>query len=137
MIIIGEVVNATRKRISRAIQSRDSATIKRQIRDQDGAGAHYIDLNAGTGGNTDREIEDMRWLIDIALETTEKHLSLDSANPLVIRKSAEYLSDRRPWLINSVKNERHILDELLPLDAIYTMARHVTSALLRAADSAQ
>lgn len=120
MIIIGEKINATRKRIAEAILSRDREAIKEQIENQDNAGAHYIDLNAGTGsGDEQQEIDDMCWLIDIALETTEKALSIDSANPKIIQKAVDYLHNRRPWLINSVKNEKHILEQLLPLAAQY------------------
>ncbi|MFW6129214.1 MAG: dihydropteroate synthase [Candidatus Aminicenantaceae bacterium] len=118
MIIIGEKINATRKSIAKAIHSHDKEAIKTQIEKQDKAGAHYIDLNAGTGtGDKDKEISDMKWLIDIAFETTEKSLSIDSDNPDIIEKAAEYINKKRPWIINSVKNDDHILDSLLPLAA--------------------
>jgi 5-methyltetrahydrofolate--homocysteine methyltransferase len=118
MIIIGEKINATRKSIKQAILDRDAGAIQAQIDAQDAAGAGYIDLNAGTGaGGEAKEIEDICWLIDLALQHTEKRLSLDSANPVVIRKAAEYLDNRRPWMINSVKQDDHILQELLPLAA--------------------
>ena len=64
-----------------------------------------------------KEIEDMCWLIDIALETSDKKLSIDSANPLIIQKAVEHLNNRRAWLLNSVKNDKHILEEILPLTA--------------------
>ena len=118
MIVIGERINATRKTISRAIQSRNRAVIEAQIEHQDRAGADYIDLNAGMGtGDTRHEVEAMCWLIDIALETTEKQLSIDSANPLIIQKAAEHLDHRRPWLLNSVKKEKHLLEAMLPIAA--------------------
>lgn len=118
MIIIGEKINATRKSIARAILSEDSAFIKQQIENQDKAGAHYIDLNAGTGsGDEKQEIEDMYWLINLALETTEKKLSIDSANPVIVQKAVEHLDGRRPFLINSAKYDAEVLDVLLPLTA--------------------
>ena len=118
MIIIGEKINATRKSIAKAIISKNSSTIKQQIEDQDISGAHYIDLNAGTGvGDEKRETEDMCWLIDLALETTEKNLSIDSPNPQIIQKAAKHLAGRRPFLINSVKNDKKTLDILLPIAA--------------------
>ena len=118
MIIIGEKINATRKSIAKAIISKDSSLIKQQIEDQDKAGAHYIDLNAGTGaGDEKQEIDDMIWLIGLALETTEKKLSIDSANPKIVKKAVEYLDGRRPFLINSAKYDDEVLDILLPLTA--------------------
>lgn len=116
MIVIGEKINATRKGIARAILAHDRAAIVCQVERQDKAGAHFIDLNVGTGsGDTNRETGDMRWLIDIVLETTEKSLSIDSPNPQVIRDAAEHLAGRRSWMINSIKNEETILAALLPL----------------------
>jgi len=118
MIIIGERINATRKSIAEAIHTHNTATIKKQIESQDQKGAHYIDLNAGTGtADENQENKDMCWLIDLALETTSKKISIDSANPLVIQKAAEYLDNRRPFLINSVKHDQNILDSLFPLAA--------------------
>ncbi|NIM11634.1 MAG: dihydropteroate synthase [Candidatus Aminicenantes bacterium] len=118
MIIIGEKINASRKSIAKAILSHERTAIQQQIEKQDKAGAHFIDLNAGTGaGDEKQEIEDMCWLIDIALETTQKKLSIDSANPVIIRKAAEHIDNRRPWLINSVKNDDRILGEILPIAA--------------------
>jgi 5-methyltetrahydrofolate--homocysteine methyltransferase len=120
MIVIGEKINATRKSVAKAIRSHDRAAIQQQIEKQDRAGAHFIDLNAGTGsGDENQEIQDMCWLIDIALETTEKKLSIDSANPLIIRKAAEHINNRRPWLINSVKNDDSVLEEILPVAAAH------------------
>ena len=118
MIIIGERINATRKSIAEAIQTHNTATIKKQIESQDQKGAHYIDLNAGTGtADENQEIEDMCWLIDLALETTSKKISIDSANPVIIKKAVEHLDNRRSFLINSVKHDPHILDSLFLLAA--------------------
>lgn len=116
MIIIGEKINATRKSIAKAIINRNTEEIKRQIEEQDSAGAHYIDLNAGVGRNDDeKELEDMKWLIDTALECTDKKLSIDSSNIYVIKKAAGYITGKREWLLNSIKDDSHITDELLPV----------------------
>jgi 5-methyltetrahydrofolate corrinoid/iron sulfur protein methyltransferase len=118
LIIIGERINATRKSIREAITSRNKDIIAKEIRKQDEAGADYIDLNAGTGiGATEDEIEHMRWLVDIALEETEKKLAVDSADPVVLTHTATYLDTRRPWLLNSVKSDPGVLDTLLLLAA--------------------
>ncbi len=119
MIIIGEKINASRKSIIEAIHSRNSNVIKEQIKEQDKTGAHYIDLNAGTGGDVQKEIEDMFWLIDLALESTDKKICIDSANPLIIQKAFRYIDGCRPLMINSVKYEPHTLEELLPLAVEY------------------
>ena len=47
MIIIGEKINATRKSIAAALESRDAAHIIEVAREQADAGANYIDVNGG------------------------------------------------------------------------------------------
>jgi len=106
MIIIGERVNATRKRIRQAIESKDREAIAQEITRQDTAGAHYIDLNAGTGsGALQQEKDDLCWLIDIALECTDKSLVLDAASPEILKHAASHLDNRRPWMLNSINGE--------------------------------
>lgn len=118
MKVIGEKINATRKSIRNAIASKDRDTIAKQINDQVEASAHYIDLNAGNpDGDIASEADDMRWLIDIALEVTDKTLVLDSASADVIRAGADHLAGQRAWMLNSVKNESNVLESLLPIAA--------------------
>lgn len=106
MIIIGERVNATRKRIRTAIEQKDAAAIKDEIVIQDTAGADYLDLNAGTGsGDLQQEKDDLCWLIDLALECTDKKLVLDAASPQVLQHAAQHLDGRRPWMLNSITGE--------------------------------
>ncbi len=109
MIVIGERVNATRKRIRAALEQKDAKAIQEEIMMQDAAGAHYIDLNAGSGsGGLAQEKEDLCWLIDLALECTSKKLALDAASPQVLKYAAKHLDGRRPWMLNSITGE---LDE--------------------------
>jgi len=118
VIIIGEKVNASRKVIRQAIADRDQKIIERAILAQDAAGAHYIDLNAGTGtGDADQEAADLEWLVDVALSCTEKKLALDAADPRVLQRAAAHLAGRRPWLLNSISGEGAKLDALVPLAA--------------------
>ena len=116
MIIIGEKINATRKSIKKAVLSHDSEMIQKQICSQDEAGAHFIDLNAGTGeGDEAKELKDMLWLLDLALETTEKKLSIDSPNPKILQAAISHLNGRRAYLINSMKNDEKVQKALLPV----------------------
>ncbi len=118
MIIIAERVNASRPGIWKAIRDRDKETIVKEITNQDKAGAEYIDLNAGTGsGETSEEIDDLRWLIDCALECTEKKFSVDTADPEVLKAGVEHLDGRRPWMLNSIKAEDKLMEETLPFAA--------------------
>ena len=47
MIIVGELINASRKVIKAAIEAKDEKVIKQIAQAQFDAGANYIDVNAG------------------------------------------------------------------------------------------
>jgi len=116
MIVVGEMVNATRRHIGEAIKTRDHKVVEEEIRKQDLAGAHYLDLNASTGtGDLDKEIDDMKWLIDIALDSTGKSLAIDTADSKVMRHAAEHIGGRRSWLMNSIKGDAEAMESLLPI----------------------
>ena len=48
MLIVGEKINTSRKRIAEAVEKRDASFIGNVAQIQAQAGAHYIDVNAGT-----------------------------------------------------------------------------------------
>ncbi len=114
MIIIGELINATRKSIAQAIEKKDREYIKKIARSQIDGGAHYIDLNAGTGKGQAREISDMEWLVDIVNELGEIPICLDSSDPAVIINCLNRIksSDR---MINSINGENERIEKLLPV----------------------
>jgi 5-methyltetrahydrofolate--homocysteine methyltransferase len=63
MIIVGELINASRKAIQSSIESQDDKTIKQLARNQFDAGANYIDVNAGVF--VGKEPEYLKWLVEI------------------------------------------------------------------------
>jgi len=111
MIIIGEKINGTRKSIKEAIANRDKAFIQNLALRQVKAGAHYLDVNAGT--SPDREPEDMIWLINSVQEVTDVTLCLDSANPKAL--SAGIKAVNKKPMINSLSGEKNRVEQVLPL----------------------
>lgn len=111
MLIIAERINATRKSIKQAIADRDVEFIKKEVSNQTACGAHYIDLNAGTF--VGQEAECMKWLIDIAQETSELPLSIDSPDPAVIKEVLPMV--KKQPIINSITFEKERLEGILPL----------------------
>ena len=61
MIIIGELINASRKAIKVAIEAGDASAIQQVAKDQAAAGADYIDVNAGIF--VGKEPEYLTWLV--------------------------------------------------------------------------
>jgi len=45
MVIVGEKINTSRKRIEEAVRKQDAAFITKVAREQAEAGANYIDVN--------------------------------------------------------------------------------------------
>ena len=114
MILIGELINATRKRVARAIGKRDEGFIRELAQAQEKNGAAYIDLNAGTGKGRDREKEDIGWLMETVSGSVDAGLCIDSADPDVIRHCMS-LSKGRKLMINSISGEEKSISLLLPI----------------------
>ena len=113
MIIIGELINASRKAIAEAIEKRDAAKIQQVALDQADSGADYIDVNAGIF--VGKEPEYLKWLVQTVHEVTAKPCAIDSPDPEAIE---EALSVHRGIpMINSISLEKERYDNLLPIIA--------------------
>ncbi|MFB3923495.1 MAG: dihydropteroate synthase [Terriglobia bacterium] len=110
MIVIGELINCTRKRVGAAAQSRDAEFIKEVARQQANAGADLLDVNGGLPG---QEAECLAWLVGIVQEAVEIPLCLDSSDPAALRRALP-LCAKRP-MINSITDEPARYDAVLPL----------------------
>lgn len=115
MIIIGELINGTRKKPKQAIADKDAAYIADLATRQEQASAAFIDVNPGTTG--DAEISDMRWLVETVQAVVSRPLSFDTPNVKAIEAAFEaYKGDQVP-MINSITAEKAKLESLLPLVA--------------------
>ena len=111
MLIIGERINATRKPIGLAIEKKDGDFIQREAEKQVAAGANYLDLNAGL--HSEREKDDLLWLIENVQKVTEVPLCLDSANPIALQEGLKNCK-KRP-MINSINGEEKKIEAFLPI----------------------
>ncbi len=110
MLIIGERINATRKRVNEAVLKGEADLIREEARKQAAAGAHMLDVNGGVAG---REVEILSWLVGIVQEVTDLPLCLDSADPAALA-AALPLCRQRP-MINSITDEPARFAAVLPL----------------------
>ena len=123
MLIIGENINASSKRVAEAIRTHNSSFLQELALAQ--VATDYLDVNVGGGkGSTKLEIEDMKWLIHIISEVTDKPIVVDSANPEVIKAGLEqYYCERNEAIsvamVNSVNAEKARLEVIGPLVAEY------------------
>lgn len=108
--VIGERINTSRKNVQDAVAQRDAEYIIDDVKKQQSAGAHFIDVNAGARiGN---EVEDMRWLINTIQPITTLPLCLDSPDPAVLEMAFKMV-DKTP-MINSISLEKERFEAMLP-----------------------
>lgn len=112
MIIIGELINSSRKEISEAVDKRDAECIKRVALAQMEAGATYLDVNCGN--KVHNEVEIMEWLVNTIQEAVEAPLCIDSPNPRALAAGLALAKYGQP-MINSITDEKERFDEVLPL----------------------
>lgn len=113
MIIVGELINASRKAIGEAITNQDAATIVKVAKDQHEAGADFIDVNAGIF--VDEEVEYLEWIVKHVQSAVSAPCCIDSPNPKAI-EAALSIHDGTP-MINSISLESERYEALLPIVA--------------------
>jgi cobalamin-dependent methionine synthase I len=113
MIVVGELINASRKAIGEAILNKDAAAIQKVAKDQEAAGANYIDVNAGIF--VEEEADYLKWLVETVQEVVDIPCCIDSPSPIAIKTAlAAHKGDKLP-MINSISLEKERYDSLLPI----------------------
>ena len=115
MIIVGEKINTSRKRIAEAVEKRDADAITEVAREQAEAGANYIDVNAGTF--LEQEADCLCWLVETVQQTVDLPLCLDSPSPKAL--AAAIKCHRGEPMINSISLEPDRYQALLPVVTSY------------------
>lgn len=107
--VIGERINTTLKKVKAAVADRDADYITADVKQQEEAGATYIDVNAGA--RIGHEEEDMRWLLEVVQAATSLPLCLDSPDPAVLEMAFD-LVEQRP-MINSISLEKDRFEPMM------------------------
>ena len=113
MLIVGELINSSRKPIKAAVEAQDAEEIQKIAKDQHDHGADFIDVNAGTF--VGKESEYMQWLVKTVQETVEAPCCIDSPDPKVVEAAASV--HKGTPMINSISLEKERYDALLPVIA--------------------
>lgn len=112
MLIIGELINTSRKAIKEAVETKNAAYIQQIAKEQVEAGAHYIDVNCGT--MVYNEVEVMEWLVNTIQEVVQAPLCIDTPNPLAMEAGLALCKYGQP-MINSISDEKERFEQVLPL----------------------
>jgi 5-methyltetrahydrofolate--homocysteine methyltransferase len=110
-LIVGERLNSSRKAINQAIKAKDADFICSEARAQAEAGAHYIDVNAGSF--VGQEAECLCWLVEIVQGVTALPLCIDSPNAEAVAAALRIVN--RPAMINSISLEEKRKVGMMPL----------------------
>jgi len=113
MIVVGEKINTSRRKIAEAVEKRDAEFIGKVARDQAETGAHYIDVNAGT--YVDEEVDCLCWLVETVQSDVNLPLCLDSPNPKALSEAIKH--HKGEPMINSISLEK---DRFLTLLSVVT-----------------
>jgi cobalamin-dependent methionine synthase I len=111
MVIVGELINASRKAVNAAIKEQDAAAIEKLAKDQYEAGATYIDVNAGTF--VGEEAKYLTWMVELIQGVIDGPCALDSPDPEALQAAMKV--HKGVPLINSISLEKERWDKLLPL----------------------
>jgi 5-methyltetrahydrofolate--homocysteine methyltransferase len=113
MLIVGELINASRKQIRAAIENQDRDTIQQMAKEQSANGADYIDVNAGVF--VGKEAEYLKWLVATVQEAVDTPCCIDSPDPSAIEAGLSV--HRGTPMINSISMEKERYDALMPVIA--------------------
>lgn len=111
-MIIGELINSSRKAMRPLMESWDKEAIQEIAKAQEAAGATYLDVNCGSF--VADEAERLVWLVDIVQEVTALPLCLDSPNAAALAAALPHVKNGQP-LINSISAESERFEAILPL----------------------
>ena len=112
MLIVGELINTSRKLIKEAVANKDADYIRDIARRQVEAGAGYVDVNCGT--LVHEEVETMAWLVNMIKEAVDAPLCIDSPSPEALKAGLE-LADKGQPMVNSITAEKDRYESVLPL----------------------
>lgn len=111
MLIVGELINSTRRQIQPLLEARDGAAIVDLARRQIEAGAHLVDVNCAT--LMEGEVECLAWAIQTIQDACDARISVDSPNPLALRRGLEVVRDKA--MLDSINLEHERWSGFLPV----------------------
>ncbi|MGI6217938.1 MAG: dihydropteroate synthase, partial [Coriobacteriales bacterium] len=110
MYIIGEKINGSIPRTSKAIDEHDESYIRYLAKAQTEAGADFLDCCAS---RNEGELDLQKWLIGMIQEESDLPICVDSPSPEVCVQAAMEFCNK-PGIINSVSMEGDKCDIVLP-----------------------
>lgn len=101
MLFIGEKINSSIPKVAEAMERRDEAFLRKLAQDQAAAGAHFIDVNAGTF--LQEEVTLLPWLVELVQSTVDVPLCVDSPSAAALAAALAVVKQKP--LVNSLSLE--------------------------------
>jgi len=111
MQIVGELINASRKKIRNEIKEKNYDEIARVAKEQADHGADFIDVNAGIF--VGQELDYVKWLINTVQENVDKPCCIDTPDPQVLEEAVKV--HKGMPMLNSISLEKDRWDKMLPV----------------------
>lgn len=112
MLLVGELINTSRKAVKQAVEQKDAAIIQKLAVQQVQDGATYVDINCGTLIKNEEEI--LQWLIETVQGVVDVPLCIDTPNTVAMRVGLSACKNGHT-MINSISAERERFEAMLPL----------------------
>lgn len=111
MLIVGELINASRKQVKPLLENWDARGIQALATEQVEHGADYLDVNAGSYPS--KEADYLEWMVQVVQDVTDKPCCLDSANGAAIERAMKV--HRGTPMINSISMDEQQQAALMPV----------------------
>lgn len=116
MLIIGELINSSRKDIRENMQSQNLDYFLDIARKQSEAGADYIDVNCSALMEKEQAV--LEWLIENMARVCDKPMAIDTPDPKAMELGLSLATNGRP-MVNSITGEKERYEAMIPLIAKY------------------
>ncbi|MDR2071619.1 MAG: methyltetrahydrofolate cobalamin methyltransferase [Treponema sp.] len=113
MIIIGEKINGSVSKVGAAIAEKNEACIRELAKKQTDFKASYLDVCASV--SPDKELETLKWLVELVQQESDLPICLDSPNAGVFAEAIKFC--KKPGIINSVSMEGDKIEKVFPVIA--------------------
>lgn len=111
MLIIGDMINTTRKSVEKAVKERNGLFIQELAIKQIEAGAQYIDVNSGTFYG--EEAESLCWLVATVQSGISVPLCIDSSDPEAVEAALKL--HKGSAIVNSITLIERQYERLIPV----------------------
>lgn len=115
-MIIGELINSSRKAMRTLIEAWDDAAVAEVAKLQAASGADYIDINCGSF--TADEPKRLAWLAETVRQSVELPLCIDTPNVEALKAALPLVGEKQA-MINSITAEKERFASILPLVCEY------------------